>query len=49
MLEENGMNRYCYVCLDETQSALTRISRGDSFIENVLWASVYVIVNKLYF
>ena len=26
-----------------------KISRGDSFIGNVLWASVYAIVNRVYF
>ena len=49
MIEENRMNRYYYACSDETHSALMKISRGDSFIGNVLWASVYAIVNRVYF
>lgn len=47
MIEENRMNRYYYACSDETHSALMKISRGDSFIGNVLWASVYAIVNSV--
>lgn len=49
MIEENSMNRYFFDCSDETYSALMKISRGDSFIGNVLWASVYAIVNRVYY
>ena len=41
--------KVCHACSEEIWTALRRIAKNDTFIENLLWSAIYVIVNELFF
>ena len=49
MIVEITHNRVCHECSEELSRALDKIAKKDRFVENILWASIFAIVKKLYF
>ena len=41
--------KVCRACSDEVWTALRKIAKNDTYIENLLWSAIYVIVNELFF